>query len=285
VSGVVDFRVQPPYKSFRRLHFYRPRPAVEDPVSGNPFAFARPEDPSFDSLDRFHEEMDEHGIGHAVVVGQRADPQWGRVENEDIAELVADHPGRYSGVAGIDPTDPDAEEQVVRALDELGLAGIHLVPGWSDPALRDDDPALLRLYERCAERGALVMVTSSHFIGPDLEHSRPVFLQRAAMQFPELTFVVGHASWPWTLQAVAVAMRCTNVYLMPEFYLYLSGMPGASHYLDALNTFLRHRVLYSSCAPSRSVGHALSLARALDIDEASVEPFFGGSARRLLGLP
>ena len=137
---------------------------------------------------------------------------------------------------------------------------------------------------RRPDRGALVMITSSHFIGPDLDHAQPVHIQRAAQRFPEVDFVIGHASWPWTLQAIAVAMRCPNVYLMPEFYMYLARMPGASHYVDALNTFLRHRVLYSSCAPSRSVGHALALARALDIVDASREPFFGGSARRLLGL-
>lgn len=284
MTGVVDFRVQPPYKSIRQLHFYRPRPPADDPVSGNPFAFARPDDPAFGSLEHFHEEMDASGIDHAVIVGQRAAPQWGLADNEHIAELVRDHPGRYSAVAGIDPHDRDAERQVESALDDLGAVGIHMLPGWCDPPLADDDPALLALYTICAERGALVMLTSSHFIGPDLEHSRPVYIQRAAQRFPELTFVIGHASWPWTLQAIAVAMRCTNVYLMPEFYLYLAGMPGASHYVDALNTFLRHRVLYSSCAPSRSVGHALALAHALDIDEASRAPFFGDSARRLLGL-
>jgi predicted TIM-barrel fold metal-dependent hydrolase len=79
-------------------------------------------------------------------------------------------------------------------------------------------------------------------------------------------------------------MRCPNVYLMPEFYMYLAGMPGASDYVDALNTFLRHRMLYSSCAPSRSVGHALALARKLGINDESREPFFRASARRLLGL-
>jgi predicted TIM-barrel fold metal-dependent hydrolase len=284
VSGVVDFRVQPPYKSIRQLHFYRPRPPVEDPVGGNPFAFGRPADPSFDSLDRFHEEMDASGIDHAVIVGQRAAPVWGRADNEDIADLVAEHPQRYSAFAGIDATDPDAGRQVEVALDELGMVGIHVLPGWSEPPLAEDDAALFALYEICADRGAHVMITSSHFIGPDLEHSRPVFFQHAAQRFPDTTFVIGHAAWPWTVQAIAVAMRCPNVYLMPEFYMYLAGMPGASDYVNAVNTFLRHRVLYSSCAPSRSVGHALSLARALDIVDESRQPFFGGSARRLLGL-
>jgi hypothetical protein len=279
---VIDFRVQPPYRSLRKLHFYRPRPEVEDPATGNPFAFARPADPSFDSLDRFHDEMDAAGIAHAVIVGQRAADRWGRADNGDIAELVRSHPGRYSGVAGVDGNEPAAPRHVERALDDLGMAGIHVVPGWSDPPLTEDSPRLLELYEICAERGAIVVITSSHYIGDDLEHARPVHIQRAAQRFPNVRFVIGHACWPWTLQAIAVAMRCPNVYLMPEFYLYLAGMPGAADYVDALNTFLRHRVLYSSCAPSRSVGHALSLAAALPIAEASREPFFAGTARRVL---
>jgi predicted TIM-barrel fold metal-dependent hydrolase len=87
------------------------------------------------------------------------------------------------------------------------------------------------------------------------------------------------------MQAVALAMRCPNVYLMPEFYWYLPGMPGAGDYVDAANTFLRHRTLFSSCYPSRTVGEAVAHVGELPLAADSVEPVFAGNARRLLGLP
>jgi predicted TIM-barrel fold metal-dependent hydrolase len=281
---LVDFRVQPPYRSFLGMHFFRHRPAVEDPVSGNPFAPGRRTPRSFEerSMSRFLAELDDAGVAHAVIVGQRAAARWGRVDNADLVALLEAHPGRFSGFAGIDPHEADAVEQVRRAVADHGCTGIHVVPGWCDPPIHDDHPLLLRVYEECARLGAVVMTTSSHFIGPDMDHARPVHVQRAAMAFPEVTFVVGHASWPWTTQAVALAMRCTNVYLMPDFYLYLPDLPGAADYVAGANTFLRHRTLYSSCYPSRSIEQALEEARALPVVPESVEPLFSANARRLL---
>ena len=42
------------------------------------------------------------------------------------------------------------------------------------------------------------MITSSHVIGPDMSYATPEHIQRVALDFPQLTIVVGHACWPWT---------------------------------------------------------------------------------------
>lgn len=278
--------MQPPYKSLLGLHFFRPRPAIDDPLNSNAFAVGRGPNRSFDerSMTVFIDELDAARITHAVIIGQRAAPRYGSADNGDIAELVDAHPGRFTGYAGIDAGDADAPNQARRSIEALGCRGIAVVPGWSEPTLRDDDPALMRVYEVCADLHVPVVITSSHFIGPDMEHARPVHLQRAALAFPEVTFIAGHACWPWTTQAVALAMRCPNVYLMPEFYWYLPGIPGAADYVGAANTFLRPRTLFSSCYPSRTVGEAVAAVGALPLVPESVAPVFGGNARRLLGL-
>lgn len=283
----IDFRVQPPYESFLGLYFFRQRPGADDPLSRHGLAFGRKANRSYEdrSMSTFMDELDSAEIAHAVIVGQRAARRWGSVDNEDIAELVRTHPDRFSGFAGVDGREPDAAVQARRAIEDLGCVGISVVPGWSEPALRDDDPLLLRIYEVCADLGAPVVITSSHFIGPDMDHARPVHVQRAALAFPEVTFVIGHACWPWTTQAVALAMRCPNVYLMPEFYWYLPEMPGAGDYVGAANTLLRNRTLYSSCYPSRGVGEALDHAKGLPLASESIAPVFSGNARRILGRP
>jgi predicted TIM-barrel fold metal-dependent hydrolase len=280
---VIDFRVQPPYGSLLDLHFFRPRPDEEDPVHGNPFVVDRETPPSFthSSMDSFIDEMDEAGIDHAVIMGQRAATRWGNASNEDIAQLVADHPGRFTGFAGIDASS-DALEEARRACDGLGLSGIALVPGWSDPPVVDDDDRLMPLYEWCAERGIPVSVTASHFIGPDMLHAHPVHIQRVALAFPELKLIVAHGGWPWTTAAVALAMRSTNVYLMPDFYLYLPHMPGARDYVDAANGFLKHRMLYSSCYPSNSLRNALAHLGKLSLSDDAREHLVWRNARRLL---
>ena len=145
-------------------------------------------------------------------------------------------------------------------------------------------PRVYPIYEAALGLGIPVVVTSSHFIGPDMSYAMPEYLQRVALDFPELTIIVGHACWPWTTQACALAARCHNVYLMPEFYMYVPGMPGARDYVDAANGYLSHRTLYSSCFPTRSLDQALDNFAALPLTGEARERLLWQNAARLLGL-
>lgn len=284
---IVDFRVQPPFRSFLDIYFYRPRPSSPDPLTATQYERGRVNSPSFDerSAELFVEEMDELGVDVAVIMGQRCAAAWGSVDNAHIAELAERYPGRFVGFAGVDAHDPDGVGEIRRAIGELGCRGISLLPGWSEPPLHDDDPRVFPLYEAALELGVPVVVTSSHVIGPDMSFAMPEYLQRVALAYPELTLIVGHACWPWTAQACALAARCHNVYLMPEFYMYVAGMPGARDYVDAANGFLSHRMLYSSCFPTRSLHQALDDFRALPLREETREQLLWRNAARLLGLP
>jgi len=283
---VIDFRIQPPYKSFLGIHFYRPRPRVQDPVKGNAFDMSRKPTPSFDlkTMASFVREMDEAGVEVAVIMGQQAAPRWGSVVNDDIAEIVREYPGRFLGFGGVDPIKEGAVHEVRRCLEDLGCRGIAILPGWSEPPLFDDDERVYPIYETCQKANAAVMITSSHWIGADMTYSMPTHIQKVASDFPELTIVVGHGCWPWTTQACAMAMRCTNVYLMPEFYMYIPDMPGASDYVQAANGYLSHRMLYSSCYPSRSLSQALEEFRQLPIRPASQENMLWRNGARILGI-
>lgn len=285
-TGIVDFRVQPPYKSLLGMHFFRSAAPTNDPETRLPFGEDRAANPSKDqrSMELFLEEMDEAGIAHAVVVGQRSAAKWGLVANEDIGELVAADPERFTGFAGIDPSEEDAAQQVTRAVTQLGLRGVALLPGWNAEPLSNDHPSVMRVYEACVSHGVPVIVTASHYIGADMMHSHPVHLQHVVEELPELTLIVGHGSWPWTTAATALAMRYPNVYLMPEFYMYTPGMPGASDYVDAANTFLKTRILYSSCYPSRGLSEAADLFRALPLGTQSKELTMSTNARLILGI-
>jgi uncharacterized protein len=281
---VIDLRVQPPFRSFLDLHFFRARPVDEDPVAGNPFAIDRGPNPSFEtrSLSLFVDELRAAGVERAAIVGQRAAARWGSADNADLAVLLERYPDLFVGFAGIDPRDADALTQLRDAVEVPGCLGIALVTGWSDPPCRDDDELLWPLYGACEDLGLAVVATSSHFIGPDMGYALPVHLARVATAFPRLRLIVGHACWPWTTQAVALAMRHTNVYLMPDFYLYLPSMPGASDYVDAVNGFLRHRVLFSSCYPSRTVAEALRGIDRLPLADEAREALLHDNAARLL---
>jgi predicted TIM-barrel fold metal-dependent hydrolase len=113
---IVDFRIQPPYKSFLGIHFYRPRPRVQDPVKGNAFDMSRRPTQSFEdrSMDTFVQEMDEAGVDVGVIMGQQTADRWGSVRNDDIGELLRDYPGRFFGFGGVDPVREGAVDEVQR---------------------------------------------------------------------------------------------------------------------------------------------------------------------------
>ncbi|MGW6281875.1 amidohydrolase family protein [Kribbella sp. NPDC055071] len=105
--------------------------------------------------------MDRHDIATQIVSmpiafgGTAADPEFGtrlsRMINENGAELIAKHPGRFGAFATLPGDGPDqALAELAYALDELGLDGVVLTSNvlghyFGDPAL---EPVLAELARR-----------------------------------------------------------------------------------------------------------------------------------------
>jgi uncharacterized protein len=272
---IVDFRVCPPFRSFAQTMVYDPQGSEGLQIGQGPF---RSRDER--SLPAFFEEMDAAGIDHAVATGRFAPRPRHTIDNDDVVALVREYPDRFSGFGAVDGRDPGAVAEVHRLAD-AGLKGFTFSNGWN--GLSDDDPILDPVYRACAERGLIVAVTNSFFIG-DLEFCHPIHLQRMALRHPDLTIVAAHGNYPWVMQLVGVAMQCTNVYLMPDLYINRPS-PGRDDYVRAINYYLRHRSLHGSSFPVRSLGDSLDSAQALGIDDEVRGMYFGGTAARLLGLP
>lgn len=233
----------------------------------------------------FMQEMDEAGIDVGVAMGRDAPAPYNGIPNEDVAALVKEYPGRFIGFGAVSGMDvPRALSELDRIVD-LGLVGVALDNGYCDPPLYDDDEKLMPIYERCQELGLIVSITSSIFVGPDLTYSSPVAIQRVAKRFPKLKIVVPHASWPWTVQICAVALQCTNVYLMPDLYLNVPDIPGSDEYLKAANSYLSHRFLYASSYPVRPMGQSLSHFKALPLASEDIrDRCIGQNAKQLLQI-
>ena len=56
--------------------------------------------------------MDEAGITYAVIPGRMTNPDFGVVPNEDIQTFLEQYPGRFFGMAGIDPLQDTAISEV-----------------------------------------------------------------------------------------------------------------------------------------------------------------------------
>ena len=122
-------------------------------------------------------------------------------------------------------------------------------------------------------------------MGPDLGHSDPIHIQRVAMRFPDLRIVVGHAWWPHFPTMLGVAMQCANVYLAPDFYAYIPSTPMVHEFARAADSYLRHRLLYSSGYPVRPLGQSVDEFRQRPLEPEVMENCLWRNAARLLDLP
>ena len=140
------------------------------------------------------------------------------LDNAEIARICRDS-GRFVGFGSVDPNREDALERLAR-FPELGLKGLKLHPTMQafDPG--DDrflpffdaaaelglDPAHPRRHER-ARRGRAGRQ------GLRIDLARPILLDRIAARHPHMQIVLAHVGWPWHLEAVAMALHKSNVYL------------------------------------------------------------------------
>ena len=134
------------------------RAGVSDPIEG----VAYPRWSVEDDLDL----MDRHGIRTAVVsitapgvafVDGPDAAYVARTTNDAMAQLIADHPGRYGAFALVPLPDVDAAlREIDYALDVLGLDGVGLFTNHRGVYL--GDARFERLFAALAERDALIHV-------------------------------------------------------------------------------------------------------------------------------
>ncbi len=211
-----------------------------------------------------------------------------RLPNDLVAEIVRRFPGRFIGFAGIDPwKGASALRELRRARDDLGLVGYKFHP--SMQAFRPDDTRWSELFERLAAyRAPCLFHTGTSGIGAgtpggqgiELAYARPIHLDGVAARYPELPVIMAHFGWPWHLEAVAIALHKSNVYLE------LSGW--APRYVPdevvrEAEGRLRDRVLFGSDAPFFTAEKVLAEWEQR-LTPAALQSFTRDNAVRLLGL-
>ncbi len=171
----------------------------------------RPEPHSIDELVALYERLDLVG----VLLGW--DAQGREIDNATLARICADSGGRFVGFGCVDPARPDALERLAR-FPSLGLRGLKL-----HPTLQDFDPGEhVPFFDAAAELGLIVLThagTSGLGAGEPggqglrIDLARPILFDRIAARHPGMRIVLAHVGWPWHLEAVAMALHKSNVFL------------------------------------------------------------------------
>jgi predicted TIM-barrel fold metal-dependent hydrolase len=174
---------------------------------------SRPQPTTVEELVELYERLDLVG----VLLGWDAGGK--ELDNAEIARICSDSGGRFVGFGSVDPNREDALERLAR-FPALGLKGLKLHPTMQ--AFDPGDDTFLPFFDAAAELGLTLLThagTSGLGAGEPggqglrIDLARPILLDRIAARHPQMQIVLAHVGWPWHLEAVAMALHKSNVYL------------------------------------------------------------------------
>ncbi len=177
-----------------------------------------------------------------------------RIANEEIADAARDNSDILTAFASIDPHKGMLGAREARALIEDGVVrGFKFHP--TCQGFFPNDRMAYKLYEVIAEYKLPAIFHTGHSgIGTGmrgggglrLKYSQPIHLDDVAVDFPDMTIILAHPSWPWTDEALSIALHKPNVYIdlsgwSPKYF-----PPQIVQYA---NTQLRTKMLFGSDFP------------------------------------
>jgi predicted TIM-barrel fold metal-dependent hydrolase len=226
-------------------------------------------------------EMDRAGVQTALLSAWHRPGRW-IFTNDEVAEFIHKHPGRFIGVAAVNLEKPvEAVRELDRAVGELGFKALRVVPWlWSRPP---NDKFYFPLYVKCIELDIPFCTQVGH-TGPLMpsETGRPVpYLDEVALVFPELRIVAGHIGYPWTDEMIGVAWKHENVFIDTSAYLPRYYPKQLIHYLK---TYGKDKVLFGTNYPQLPFDKCAAQARELDLPDDVRAKFLRDNARRVFKL-
>jgi len=159
----------------------------------------------------YDEEMSQADI--AFIMAFDAPESGIVVPNEYCASYQKDFPDRIVGFSSVNPNCPDASEKLKYAITELGLKGLKLGPIYQHFHPLDEKKAY-PVYEMAQKLKIPIlwhMGTSFVEKGP-LEYTRPIHIERVALDFPDLKQVIAHLGHPWEAETLVLIRKQPNVY-------------------------------------------------------------------------
>ena len=152
-------------------------------------------------------------VDKAIVFGLKVRESLGiEVDDATTAAAVAKYPDKFVGFACVNPTYPDALENLEHAHVELGLRGVKMTPLYMNFHLAD--PRAQPIYEYCQRNNLPITLHMGAGVGHPcpLDYGRPLHVDAVALRYPELKLVMAHMGHPWEGECIVVFRKHPNVY-------------------------------------------------------------------------
>jgi predicted TIM-barrel fold metal-dependent hydrolase len=179
------------------------------------------------------------------------------VPNDHIAAAVRKHPDVFIGFGAIDPWQGKlAQYEIKRCAEELGLKGIGELHA-ARQHFHPNDPRFYPLWEEAAKHKLPILFHTGMLaagagtpggMGFKMKYNEPIpNLDDIAADFPELTIIAAHPSWPWAEQSLAICQHKTNYHIDLSGWAPKYWPASLTHYA---NSVLQDRVLFGSDWPA-----------------------------------
>lgn len=216
----------------------------------------------------------------------------GRPSTREVVEAVRGL-DNLEVVAGIDfhRVGPDLVAEFRQFLEDDAIRGLKLYPGYQPfyPA----DPALDPLYALAAEFKVPVMIHSGDTYSPKgkVKYSHPLHVDEAAVDHPDVNFIICHIGNPWIRDCMEVVYKNANVFTD------ISGLV-LGDFSDRFELYMRRQledmllygvepsnVLFGTDWPISSMESYLKFMHELKIPEKDRRMIMYENAARLFRIP
>jgi len=233
--------------------------------------------------------MDRAGIERSFLVatrvGQLGIPGSWHLPYEKVAEAVTRWPDRFSGIAGLDPTEGMAGvRKLVQAVEEYGFIGAHFYPHWYE--LPPDHARWYPFYAKCVELDIPVQLQVGQSLVYDPSRplrsvGRPITLDAVACDFPELKLIGIHVGIPWTEEMIAMAWKHRNIYIGCDAHSPKYWPQSFVHYI---NSYGQDKVMFGTDYPVLDFERTRNEVEALGLKPQALQKLLRDNARRVYKL-
>ena len=178
-----------------------------------------------------------------------------RIPNQEVIDAARENSDMMVAFASIDPHKGKmGVREARRLIEEGGIRGFKFHPTcqgfFPERSLRLQ---ALRGDRRAQTTGDLPQRAFGHrhghaaaAAGCKLKYSNPMHVDDVAADFPDMTVIIAHPSWPWQDEALSVCLHKPNVYIdlsgwSPKYF-----SPELIRYA---NSQLKHKMLFGSDFP------------------------------------
>lgn len=250
------------------------------------------------SVDALRSSMAAAGVDHSVVLPVATNAH--QVPHVNDSSIAMNERSAETGVLSFGCMHPDFDgwKAELARLAAAGVRGIKLHPVYQGVAF--DDPRFLRILDRCAELGLIVLTHAGLDVGypgaPDFVS--PAQIANAVRQTDGATLICAHMGGWRQWDDVERLLPETGVYIDASFSLGAMVPNGDGYYktpndlaLLSAEQFVRivrafgaERVLFGTDSPWGEQADGLRQMRSLPLAEAELTAILGGNAQRMLSL-